>query len=172
MEAQRDARVERLASPRECSIFEKNARDRGRDDLAQQARQRWVELSADARVAEGDDDEPLHHELWRALAATESLLGHPATGTRQVIRRRGLVRAAEQLATRDELSTGLAALADAGLLAYAWEHVVLRHPGSFSEAATRNARARLEAFDLEKDRVPGTVYRIERSGRLPLGPPG
>lgn len=146
MDAQCDPRVQRLATPRECSIFERNARDRSRDDLAQQARERWVTLTADAHVEAEEEDDPLRRELWQALSACEYVLGKAATGTRQIIRRRGLVRAAEQLACKGELSAGFEGLDEAGLLAYAWEHVVLRHPEAFSEAATQSARKRLEEY--------------------------
>jgi len=152
MDEQWDARVKRLATPNECSIFERNARERAREDLAQQARHRWVELATEALVDAAEDADPLQRSLWRALAASEYMLGRSATGTRQVIRRRGLVRAAEQLVCNGGLSGGFVELDEAGLSAYAWEHVVLQHPDAFSAAAAKSARETVDAHQ----RVPDT----------------
>ncbi len=147
MDEQTDARVQRLATPKECRIFERNASDRSRDDLAVQARQRWIQLSADDHVGKADDDDALARELWESLSAYEYVLGRSATGLRQTIRRRGLIRAAEHFATKAEMPVGLAGLADAGLIEYAWEHAVLRHPDVFSAAAVEHARERLAAHE-------------------------
>ena len=150
MEEQCDARVQRLATPRECAIFERNARDRTREDLALQARRRWVELTAQEHVGAAEDCDRLQRELWEGLSASEFVLGRNATGARQTIRRRGLVQAVDQFVCKRELSAGLAGLDDAGLLRYAWEHAVLRHPEAFSEAAARAARAQLDEHELQK----------------------
>jgi len=150
MEEAYDSRVQRLETPRECAIFERNAHDRTRDDLALQARHRWVELTAEEHVEADDDRDPLRRELWEALSASEYVLGRNATVARQIIRRRGLVPAVDQLVSKRELSAGLAGLDDAGLLDYAWEQVVLRHPEIFSEATADAARAQLEAYELQK----------------------
>lgn len=150
MEGNCDARVQRLGTPRECAIFERNARERTREDLALQARRRWVELTAGEHLGAEEDDDPLRRELWEALSASEYVLGRNATGARQVIRRRGLVQAVDQLVRKRDLSAGLAGLDDAGLLGYAWEHVVLRHPEAFSEAAAQAARAQLDEYELQK----------------------
>lgn len=150
MEGQCDARVQRLGTPRECAIFERNAREHTREDLALQARRRWVELTAEEHVDAEEDGDPLRRELWEALSASEYVLGRNATGARQIIRRRGLVQAVDQLVRKSELSAGLAGLDHAGLLGYAWEHVVLRHAETFSEAAAQTARATLDAYELQK----------------------
>ncbi len=149
MDEQCDARVQRLATPKECRIFERNASDRSRDDLAVQARQRWIQLSADGHVGEADDDDALARELWESLSAYEYVLGRSATGLRQTIRRRGLIRAAEHFATKGEMPVQLAGLADTGLIDYAWEHAVLRHPEVFSGGAVERARERLAAHERE-----------------------
>jgi hypothetical protein len=150
MEQETDARVQRLVTPRECAIFERNAQERQRDDLALQARHRWVELTAASQIEAEEGNDPLRGELWKALSALEYVLGRNATGARQVIRRRGLVRAADQFVSKGDLSVGLAHLDDAGLLDYAWEHVVLRHSDAFSEAARQAARQRLDEHEVER----------------------
>lgn len=150
MEEQCDARVQRLGTPRECAIFERNARERTRDDLALQARRRWVELTAEGHVGAEEDRDPLRRELWEALSASEYVLGRNATGARQIIRRRGLLQAVDQLVSKRDLSAGLAGLDQAGLLGYAWEHVVLRHPESFSGAAAAAARSQLDDYEQQR----------------------
>ena len=147
MDALCDARVQRLATPKECGIFERNAADRGRDDLARQARQRWIELSAATQTDKEEGDDPLRRALWEALAAYEYLLGRSATGTRQTIRRRGLVRAAEHFATQGDLPLTLAELDQAGLLGYAWEQAVSHHPHAFSAQAVELSEARIAAYE-------------------------
>lgn len=149
MDEQCDARVQRLATPKECRIFERNASERSRSDLAVQARQRWIQLSADGHVGEADGDDAFARELWESLSAYEYVLGRSATGLRQTIRRRGLIRAAEHFATKAEMPVELAGLADAGLIDYAWEHAVLRHPEVFSEGAVEHARERLAVHERE-----------------------
>ena len=149
MDEQCDARVQRLATPKECRIFERNATDRSRDDLAVQARQRWIRLSADDHAGKADEDDALARELWESLSAYEYVLGRSATGLRQTIRRRGLVRATEHFATKAEMPVQLTGLADAGLIDYAWEHAVLRHPDVFSAVAAEHARERLAAHESE-----------------------
>lgn len=150
MEEQCDARVGRLATPRQCAIFERNAHDRQRDDLALQARRRWVELTAEEQGSADDPPDALRQALWEGLSATEYVLGRSATGARQVIRRRGLVQAVDQFVCKGDLAVGLAELDDAGLLAYAWAHAVLHHRDSFSEAACAAARAQLDEHELNR----------------------
>ena len=148
MDEQCDARVQRLATPKECRIFERNASERSREDLALQARQRWVQLSADDHMSEADGD-ALARELWESLSAYEYVLGRSATGLRQTIRRRGLTRAAEHFVAKGEMPVDLAGLANAGLSDYAWEQAVLRHPDVFSEAVVERSRERLAALEQE-----------------------
>ena len=149
MDEQCDARVQRLATPEQCRIFARNAADRGRDDLGLQARQRWVQLKAEGHIGDPDGDDPIARELWQSLSAYEYVLGRSATGLRQTIRRRGLIRAVEHFATQGGMPVELASLSDVGLLEYAWEHAVLRHPELFSDAAARHSRERLVGHGLE-----------------------
>lgn len=47
-----DERVQKLNSPDKCEIFARNCLERGRPDLAAQARERAVQLRAEAHGAE------------------------------------------------------------------------------------------------------------------------
>lgn len=126
--------------------MEHNALERGREDIALLARQRRVELSAAQDIDEEGAEDPVRHELWRALHAYEQVLGRTGTRTRQMIRNRGLVAAADRMVQQKKESAGFARLAEAGLLEHAWESVVLRHPGHFSSGAIERARERLRAY--------------------------
>ncbi len=147
MDEQYDARVARLTTPRECLVFERNARERGHPELGDEARARCIELSA-ARDMEADDAaaDPLRHELWTALAACEYVLGRSSTGPRQSIRRRGLLGAGEHFARQGGIPVTLAALDAVGFRDHAWESVVMRHQEHFTDATAKRARERLEAL--------------------------
>ena len=49
-----DERVKNIKTPEKCEIFAKNCIARGRHDLAAQARQRAVQLKAEAYGAKSD----------------------------------------------------------------------------------------------------------------------
>lgn len=139
-----EARVERLKTPEECRRMEYNARQKGREDIALLARKKRVELGAAKDIGEEGATEALHQDLWRAFHAHEQMSGRPATRTRQMIRNRGLIAAADEMVQKRKDSGGLAQLVDAGLVEHAWESVVLRYPEQFSEGAQRHSQARLE----------------------------
>ena len=62
-----DERVKKINSPKKCEIFAKNCIDRGRHDLAAQARQRAVQLRAEAYGAKSDAEK----EALEAIYAYE-----------------------------------------------------------------------------------------------------
>ncbi len=140
-----DQRVQRLTTPNACAIFERNAHDRGRSDLAEQARHRWIELSAAALAGETAGHSALDDALWAGLSAQEYVLGRAATPTRQRFKRTGPAKTAERIVCQSESGVGLAVLADTGLLDYAWESIVMRYPEAFSEKAVARSRERLVA---------------------------
>lgn len=150
-----DERVQRLATPKECAIFERNAENRGRSDLAEQARHRWIELNASALSGETAGHNAVDDALWAGLSAQEYVLGRAATPTRQRFKRTGPTKTAERIVCQSEQGMSLAALAETGLLDYAWESIVARHPEAFSEKAVTRSRERLAAH--ESEAAPETV---------------
>jgi hypothetical protein len=140
-----DERVKKIDTPEKCDIFARNARERGRDDLAKQARERAVQLRAEAVGAESD----VEKEALAAVYAYEEGLSQKngrrtrASRTWQMIDRHGVLEAVERAVRRDDVTQGYVVLQEMGLGDYAFEAVILRHPDSFSAEAVEVARARL-----------------------------
>src|SRR5438045_9752932 len=87
-----DERVAKLTSPEDCERFAKNARDRDRQDLADQARKKAVELRA---AAYGGTTEA-ERQCLEAICAHEEVLTAqngrrtPASRTRRMVERHGI----------------------------------------------------------------------------------
>src|SRR5688572_14442846 len=67
-----DARVRRLKTPKDCVIFMKNVSERGRPDLAQQAR-RWAIF---LRTEQNEPQSELERAWLEALHAQEDVIAH------------------------------------------------------------------------------------------------
>jgi len=141
-----DPRVAKLKTVEDCEVFATNARERDAPELADQARERAVQLRADKHGAKSDAE----RECLQAVYAYEEVLSsqkgrrQPASRTWQMIQRHGVIPAVERVVTKREVSSGFTALADIGLMEYAFEAVVLRHPESFSQEAVTVSKQRLE----------------------------
>ena len=140
-----DPRVSNLKTVAECEAFAANARERSAPELADQARRRAVQIRADAHGAKTD----VERECLLAVYAYEEVLTlqkgrrQPASRTWQMIKRHGIVPAVERVVTKREVSSGFTALADMGLMEFAFEAVIVRHPASFSEEAVAISTQRL-----------------------------
>src|SRR5438045_2272172 len=90
-----DERVAKLTSPEDCERFAKNALDRDRQDLADQARKKAVELRAAAYGAKTEAE----RQCLEAIYAYEEVLAAKngrrtrATRTWQMIERHGIIGA-------------------------------------------------------------------------------
>jgi hypothetical protein len=128
-----DSRVERLTTPDECQVFIRNARARGREDLAREAIRRFLELSAKAYGASA----AVEQEYLDAVYAYEELLSVRggkrvyAARTWQMIKRHGILGAVERVVSRPDDAAGYTALLSMGLEEFAFEAVVSRHPDAF-----------------------------------------
>ena len=150
-----DERIKRLDTLKKCENFAKNAAERGRDDLAKQARQRAVELRAQTHGSKSIAEK----EALQAVYAYEDLLTKKngrttrASRTWQMINRHGIIEAVERAVKRDVPTQGYKLLVEMGLEDYAFEAVILRHPEVFSEDAAEVSRQRLKAWsgDAETD---------------------
>lgn len=71
-----------------------------------------------------------------------------------MIERHGIIHAVERAVNRTEETPGYKALADMGMLDYAFESVVLRHPDLFSIETIERAKTRVENWDAEKNISP------------------
>lgn len=140
-----DRRIAVLKTVAACETFAENARDRGADDLADQARQRAVQLRAQAHGAKTE----VERECLEAVHAYEEILTsrrgkrQPASRTWQMIRRLGILPAVERVVTKTHESSGNTELVKMGLKDYSFEAVILRHPESSSEEARARSRERM-----------------------------
>lgn len=141
-----DDRVKKIDTPEKCEIFAKNCIERGREDLAQEARERAVQLRAQAHGANTEAE----REALEAVYAYEEVLSirngkkTRAGRTWQMIDRHGILGAVERAVNRPTETQGYTALVEMGLEDYAFENVILRHPNLFSEKAVDISRQRVE----------------------------
>ena len=125
-----DKRIEKLKTPEQCAIFARNAIERDRPDLADQARKRAVQLRADSLGAESE----VEKEALQAVFAYEEVLSRKngkrtrASRTWQMIDRHGIIEAVERAVNRNTETQGYTALVEMGLEDFAFEAVILRHP--------------------------------------------
>lgn len=140
-----DDRIKKLDTPEKCAVFAKNCIEHGREDLAQEAKQRAVQLRAEAYGAESDAE----REALEAVYAYEEVLSVKngkktrAGRTWQMIKRHGIIGAVERAVNRPTETQGYTALVEMGLEDYAFENVILRHPSLFSEQAVNISKARI-----------------------------
>ncbi len=140
-----DERVARLKTPAECEEFAKNVMERGRPELAQQAIQRSIELRAATYGAKSKAEQ----ECLEAVYAYERILSaknrRPTSASRtwQMIRRHGILKAAERAVNRDTPMIGYEALVNMGLQKFAFESVVLRYPELFSPECVQRSKQRM-----------------------------
>ena len=143
-----DERVAKLDTPEACERFAGNAIRLGRRDLADEARRRAVELRAEMKGGSSQAE----RECLQAVYAYEEILSKKngrrtsASRTWQMIKRHGILVAAERAVNRETETVGYKALAEMGLQEYAFEAVILRHPELFSKEAVRCSRERMKEW--------------------------
>ncbi len=143
-----DERVLKLKTPRDCEIFAKNATERGRPDLAQEARQRSVQLKAETYGAKTEAE----RECPEAVYAYEEVLSAKngkktnASRTWQMIKKHGILSAVERAVNRPQETAGYTALLEMGLEDYAFEAVVVKYPDLFSEEAFARCAERIQGW--------------------------
>lgn len=145
---QMDERIARLQTPDECERFAKNAIRLDHPELANQARRRAIER----RAAEYGASSEAEKECLQAIYASEEVLSKKngrrtrASRTWQMIERHGIIAAAERAVNRRAETAGYKALAEMGLQEFAFESVILRHPGLFSEDAVQRSQERMQEW--------------------------
>jgi hypothetical protein len=130
-----------LKTPEECTQLAKVF-----TDLAQKANRRAIELRA---LSHGNTTE-VERTLWEVIYAYEEVLSKknkrrtPAARTRQMIKRYGILEAAERAVNRKIEAMGYKVLVDMGLRDLTFEAVIVRFPESFSPHIVELSRSRLE----------------------------
>ena len=144
-----DDRVKNLDTPRKCEIFAKNALLKDREDLAKQAKERAIELKAEAYGAETLAEK----EAIKAIYAYEEVLSANngkktrASRTWPMIQKYGIINAVERAVDRKNETKGYTALLEMGLEAYAFEAVILRYPELFSDSAVEISQRRMREWE-------------------------
>ena len=148
-----DKRIQNITTLEDCSRFAANATRLGRPDLADEARKRAVELRAESYGADTDAEK----ECLQAIYAYEEVLSDKNgcrtsdARTRQMIKRHGILKAAERAVNRDQETAGYKALTEMGLQEFAFEAVILRHPDLFSPDVVAISKLRLQEWEAEID---------------------
>ncbi len=144
-----DEIIPKLKTPEECMQLALNVRERN-PALAREARRRAVEL----RAASHGIKSVVELELLKALYAYEEVLSENnkrrtrASRTWQMIKRHGIIAAAERAVNRKIEATGYRVLVAMGLHDLTFEAVIVRHPDKFGQEVVSRAKERLE--ELEK----------------------
>lgn len=140
-----DEKVLKLKTPSECESFILNAIARERPDLANQARERSIQLKSEIY---GFTNE-IEKACLQAIYAYEDILSIKnnrktrATRTWQMISRYGLLIAVERAVNRKDESFGYNLLKELGLSEYTFESVVIKHHSSFSADSLKRAQLRI-----------------------------
>lgn len=133
--------IRKLKTPEECLLFAEIF-----TDLARVTMRRAIELRA---INLGNKSE-VETALWEAILAYEEVLSKKngkrtlASRTRQMIKRHGIIGAAERAVNRKIEAMGYKVLVDIGLHDLTFEAVIVRFPEVFSQQIVELARSRLE----------------------------
>lgn len=144
-----DELVKKIKTPDKCAIFAKNAKRKGRDDLALQAKERAIQLKAEAYGA----DNLAEREAIEAVYAYEEVLTLKnnkktrASRTWPMIKRHGILEAVERAVNRDSETQGYNYLLEMGLQNYAFEAVILRHSELFSDESVAISKKRISEWE-------------------------
>jgi len=136
-----DEIINLLKTPEECTQLAKVF-----TDLARQARRRAIEL----RVLTHGKLSEVEKELLKALYAYEDVLSEKnkkrthASRTWPMVKRYGIIGAAERAVNRKIDAMGYKVLVDMGLHDLTFEAVIVRFPEAFSHQAVKLAKTRLE----------------------------
>ena len=137
--------IKKLTTPEECIQLAKNVGDRN-PDLAREARRRAVELRA---IAFGNKNQ-VELELLKALYAYEEVLSEKnkrntrASRTWQMIKRHGIIGAAERAVNRKIEPAGYKVLVEMGMHDLTFEAVIVRYPDAINQEVVSRAKARLK----------------------------
>jgi hypothetical protein len=133
--------INNLKTPEECMLLSKKYYE-----LAHSAHRRAIELRANSH---GFNSE-VEMELLKVLYLYEDVLSEKnrrrtrASRTWQMIKRYGLIGAAERAVNRKIDAMGYKMLVNKGMNDLTFEAVILRFPESFSKEAVDHSRKRLE----------------------------
>ncbi|MCJ7450069.1 MAG: hypothetical protein MUO72_20540 [Bacteroidales bacterium] len=142
-----DEIISKLKTPEECLWFAEIC-----TDLARVARRRAIELRA---INIGNKSE-VETALWEVIFAYEEVLSKKngkrtlASRTRQMIKRHGIIGAAERAVNRKIEAMGYKVLVEMGLQDLTFEAIIVRFPKAFSQQIVKLAKLRLDELGKTK----------------------
>ena len=137
--------IKKLTTTEEFIQLAKNVGDRN-SDLAREARRRAVELRA---IVFGNKNQ-VELELLKALYAYEEVLSEKnkrntrASRTWQMIKRHGIIGAAERAVNRKIEPAGYKVLVEMGMHDLTFGAVIVRYPDAFNQEVVSRAKAQLK----------------------------
>jgi len=137
--------ISKLKTPEQCIQLAKNVIERN-PNLAKEARRRAVELRA---IAYGSTKR-VEVELLKALYAYEEVLTEKnkkttrASRTWQMIKKYGIINAAERAVNRPIEPNGYKVLVQMGMQDLTFESVIVHYPDAFNEEVVVRAQDRLK----------------------------
>lgn len=137
--------IKKLKTPDECMQLAKNVSEIN-PELAQKARRRAVELLAISCKPSSN----IEFELLKAIYAYEQVLSDKnkrktsASRTWQMVKRYGLIHAAEKAVDRKIEPAGYKVLIEMGMPDLTFESVIVRYPESFNADVVSRAKERLK----------------------------
>lgn len=143
-----DKRVACLRTPEECDQFVLNVQAT-EPELAIAARRRAVILRAESHGASSEVEREILAAIYAYEAGKSRETGRKfhASRTWQMVKRHGIIGTAERAVNRDEDAEGFQTLAKMGLQDLAFEAVIVRNPGRFTEGAVARAQERLNRWN-------------------------
>jgi hypothetical protein len=143
-----DDRVSRLTTARDCDKFAL-AIDEDQPKLAQQARQRALDLCTAVESKKYGAATDVEREIIKAICAYERVLfkkhgkGVRASYTWRSVKNNGIKGAAEKAVNRNDTLYGYQALAEIGMQNITFEAIVIKYPAEFTADALRHSEDRL-----------------------------
>jgi hypothetical protein len=137
--------IKKIDTAEKCAIFARNARERGREDLAQEALKHAINLKAAKHKAVTDAEKAALQAVYAYEETLRAKRGKNirAHRTWQMIDRHGIIEAVERAVKRPTETPGYTSLVGMGLQDFAFEAVILRFPDVFSAEALAVSKARL-----------------------------
>lgn len=146
-ETEMDETIAKIKTPEGLEQFAINVESHSHRH-AQAARRRAVELRAAAHGANTEVERECLEAIYAYERAESEIRKKKfrASRTWPMVERRGIIPAVEHVVTRRVETTGYRTLLEMGFQDKAFEAVVLRHPGAFSEEAVTASRERLREW--------------------------
>lgn len=143
-----DERIKKIDTPEKCGIFKKNALRKGREDLANEATLRAIELRAESYGAKSQTEKEVLQAIYAYEEVSSKNRGRKirANRTWPMVKEHGIIAAAERAVNRAQETQGYKTLVEMGLQEFAFEAVILRHKKYFSEDAVKISEERISQW--------------------------